>query len=365
MPVSRRKKWRVGVLGCGRVSARYREVLGRELSDRVEVVAVADLNPEKAASMSEAVGGKPVDGIPALIAEGPELVCVLTESGHHAEHALELIEAGINVLVEKPVALRPEDAIRVRDAAAAKGVVCAVVKQNRYNPAMRFMRQMIDEGRIGRLVTAGVRVHWSRRQDYYDDPWHGRWAMDGGVLAQQAIHHLDALQWLGGPIEAVCAAGEAVLNRLEAEDTAIGLVRFKSGALGTIEATTSARDEDFEASLHLVGEQAMAKIGGRALNKVELWHPVEPRQGDERAAETFSQDVPTSYGLGHGPLLGELLDAIEKGEAPPIDVDEALSSLRLVHALYASMETGGWVRLDDHPTSARLGVRTAETTAKE
>lgn len=358
-----RQKWRIGVLGCGRVSARYREVLGRELADRVEVIAAADLDADKAASFTAAVGGKPVHSISELIAERPEFVCVLTESGNHAKHALELIEAGIHVLVEKPVALRPEDAERMRDAAAAKGVVCAVVKQNRYNPAMRFMRDMVDEGRIGRLVTAGIRVHWSRHQDYYDDPWHGRWAMDGGVLAQQAIHHLDALQWLGGPIEAVCAAGAAVLNHLEAEDTAIGLVRFKSGALGTIEATTSARDEDFEASLHLVGEQAMAKIGGRALNKVELWRPVEPRQGDERAAETFSQDVPTSYGLGHGPLLGEVLDAIERGTPPPIDVDEALTSLRLVHALYASMETGGWVRLDEHPTSALLGRTASEVSA--
>lgn len=358
-----RKKWRVGVLGCGRVSARYREVLGRELSDRVQVVAAADLDPGKAASFAEAVGARPVDGIPSLIAERPDLVCVLTESGNHARHALELIEAGIHVLVEKPVALRPEDAERVRDAAAAKGVVCAVVKQNRYNPAMRFMRQMVDEGRIGRLVTAGIRVHWSRHQDYYDDPWHGRWAMDGGVLAQQAIHHLDALQWLGGPIESVCAAGAAILNRLEAEDTAIGLVRFKSGALGTIEATTSARDEDFEASLHLVGEEAMAKIGGRALNRIELWRPVHPRQGDERAAETYSQDVPTSYGLGHGPLLGEVLDALEEGTRPPIDVDEALTSLRLVHALYASMERGGWVRLDELPTSSLLGIQASQNPA--
>ncbi|MEQ8814141.1 MAG: Gfo/Idh/MocA family oxidoreductase [Thalassobaculum sp.] len=351
-----RRKWRIGVLGCGRVSARYREVLGQELADRVEVVVAADLDIAKATAFAEVVGGTPVSSIEELVAAAPDLVCVLTESGNHAVHALQLIDAGLNIVVEKPVALRPADAERMRDAAAAKGVMCAVIKQNRYNPAMRFLRNMVDEGRIGRLVTAGIRVHWCRHQDYYDDPWHGRWSMDGGVLAQQAIHHLDALQWLGGPIEAVCAAGSAILNRLEAEDTAVGLVRFRSGALGTIEATTSARDDDFEASLHLVGEQAMAKIGGRALNKLEFWRPVEPRQGDERAVETFSQDVPTSYGLGHGPLLGEVLDALEKGTPPPIGVDQAMGSLRLVHALYASMETGGWVALEDNPTSTRLGI---------
>ena len=136
-----------------------------------------------------------------MIAAAPDLVCVMTESGHHAAHA-GLLNAGLNVLVEKPVALRPEDALAMRDAAAANGVICAVVKQNRYNPAMRFLRSAVDDGRMGRLVTAGVRVHWSRDQSYYDDPWHGRWAMDGGILTQQAIHHLDGLQWLAGPVEA-------------------------------------------------------------------------------------------------------------------------------------------------------------------
>lgn len=351
------RKHRIGVLGCGRVSARYREVLGTELADRIEVVAAADRDPEKARSfVADVGGGAPVDSLEALVEHRPDLVCVLTESGNHARHAMALIEAGLNVLVEKPVALRVADAEALRDAARAKGVMCAVVKQNRYNPAMRFVRSMVDQNRIGRLVTAGIRVHWCRYQDYYDDPWHGRWSMDGGVLAQQAIHHLDALQWLGGPIEALCADGRAVLNTLEAEDTAVAIVRFKSGALGTIEATTSARDIDFEASLHLVGEQAMAKIGGSALNRLELWRPVDPIAGDADATERHSQEIPTSYGLGHGPLIGEVLDALEAGKAPPIDVDTALPALRLVHALYASMEAGIWVRLDDGPASTRLGV---------
>jgi len=350
-------KARIGILGCGRVTARYREVLGQELADRLEVVAVADRNLDKARSLVDAVGGEAVDSIEALIEKRPDLTCVLTESGNHAQHATQLVEAGLNVMVEKPVALRIEDALALEAAAEKAGVMCAVVKQNRYNPAMRFLRRAVDEGRVGRLVTAGIRVHWCRTQDYYDDPWHGRWAMDGGVLAQQAIHHVDALQWLGGPIEAVCAAGDHILNNLEAEDTAVGIVRFKSGALGTIEATTSARDSDFEASLHLVGEKAMAKVGGQALNNLELWRPVEPQPGDETATEQHSQAVPTSYGYGHGPLLGEVLDALARNDrTPPIGVQDALGSLRLIHALYASMETGGWVRMDDNPVSSKLGL---------
>ncbi len=352
------KKLRLGVLGCGRVSARYREVLGQELAHRVQVVVAADLDLSKASAFTQVVGGTPVDNIETLITHKPDLVCVMTESGNHAEHAMQLMRAGLNVLVEKPVALRIEDALAMEDAAREAGVMCAVVKQNRYNPAMRFLRRSIDEGRIGRLVTAGVRVHWCRTQDYYNDPWHGRWSMDGGVLAQQAIHHVDALQWLGGPIEAVCAAGDDILNTLEAEDTAVAIVKFASGALGTIEATTSARDDDFEASIHLVGEKAMAKVGGRALNQLEVWRPVDPQPGDETATQDHSQEVPNGYGFGHGPLLGDVLDRLQRNDRmPPIGVSDALGSLRLIHALYASMETGGWVRMADMPSSSRLGVK--------
>ncbi len=352
------EKMRIGVLGCGRVSARYREVLGQELAHRAEVVVAADLDIAKATAFTKAVGGEPVDSIEALIAYKPDLVCVMTESGNHAAHAIQLVRAGLNILVEKPVALRLEDALALEDEARAAGVLCAVVKQNRYNPAMRFLRRAVDEGRIGRLVTAGIRVHWCRTQEYYNDPWHGRWSMDGGVLAQQAIHHVDALQWLGGPIEAVCAAGDDILNTLEAEDTAVAIVKFASGALGTIEATTSARDDDFEASIHLVGEKAMAKVGGRALNQLELWRPVVPQPGDETATTDHSQEVPTSYGYGHGPLISEILDRLQSNDrTPPIGVSDAMGSLRLIHALYASMETGGWVRMADTPTSSKLGVK--------
>ena len=348
---------RVAVVGCGRVSTRYREVFRDELVDVAEVVMAADLDPAKAEAFAGDFQCATGSGIDDVIAAAPDLVCVMTESGHHAAHALDLLNAGLNVLVEKPVALRPEDALAMRDAAAANGVICAVVKQNRYNPAMRFLRSAVDDGRMGRLVTAGVRVHWSRDQSYYDDPWHGRWAMDGGVLTQQAIHHLDGLQWLAGPVESVCAAGQAILNRLEAEDTAVAILRFKSGALGTIEATTSARPRDFEASLHLVGERALAKVGGQALNLIETWEPVEADADDDAVAATHSQQVPSSYGLGHGPLLRDVLDAVAGDPAASIvSVEEGLQSLRLAHALYASMETGGWVELDDNPLSEQLGI---------
>lgn len=348
---------KIAILGCGRVSNRYRDVFSNELMDVAEVVIAADLDIDKSTEFASEFGCSIGRGLHDVIAARPDLVCVMTESGHHAKHAMALMDAGLNVLVEKPVALRVEDAVKMQDVAAAHGVLCAVVKQNRYNPAMRFLRTAVDNGLLGRLVTAGVRVHWSRDQSYYDDPWHGRWAMDGGVLTQQAIHHLDGLQWLAGPIARVCASGQAVLNRLEAEDTAVAIIQFESGALGTIEATTSARPRDFEASLHLVGERALAKIGGQALNLIETWEPVSPEIDDQGVANKWSQQVPSSYGLGHGPLLRDVITAIQTGDSSTIiGVDEGLKSLRLAHALYASMEMGGWVDLATQPTSGRLGL---------
>lgn len=347
----------IAILGCGRVSNRYREVFRDELPDIAEVVMAADLDAEKSSDFAAEFGCAAGQGIDDIIAARPDLVCVMTESGHHAAHALALLDAGLNVLVEKPVALRVEDAVKMREMAAARGALCAVVKQNRYNPAMQFLRTAVDDGRFGRLVTAGVRVHWSRDQSYYDDPWHGRWAMDGGVLTQQAIHHLDGLQWLAGPVASVCAQGQAVLNKLEAEDTAVAIIRFESGALGTIEATTSARPRDFEASLHLVGERALAKVGGQALNLIETWEPVAPEASDVDVAKTHSQQVPSSYGLGHGPLLRDVIDAVNSGDhSAVVSIDDGLKSLRLAHALYASMETGGWVDLAAQPLSRQLGV---------
>lgn len=350
------RRFKVAVLGCGRVSNRYREVLADELADRVEVVGACDQRAERAEGFVAATGGKAVADLESLVALAPDLVCILTESGNHARDALALLDRGCNVLIEKPVALRIEDAEAIRDAAKRAGLTAAVVKQNRYNPAMRFVREKVESGAFGRLISAEVRVHWCRYQDYYDDGWHGTWKMDGGVLAQQAIHHLDALQWLGGPIARVCAVGHALANRLEAEDTAAAVVEFESGAVGTIVATTAARDRDFEASVQLVGTNARAKVGGSALNRLENWFCVTADLSDQDAQERYSQEVPSSYGLGHGPLIQDVLAAVANRTPPPVDVDSAMQSLRLMHALYASMESGGWVALKQGPVSDRLGL---------
>jgi UDP-N-acetyl-2-amino-2-deoxyglucuronate dehydrogenase len=354
--MTNKKKFRVALLGCGRVSTRYFEVFSGELADEAQLIGVCDKVPAQMDRFVKQFGAAPAASLAALLALKPDIVVVLTESGSHYEHARTVLEAGIPVIVEKPVTLRVEQARELAALAASKGVMCAVIKQNRYNPAIRFARQAVDEGRFGRIFMGGVRVHWSRAQSYYEDGWHGTWQMDGGVLTQQAIHHVDVLQWLLGPVTEVCARGDHLVNSLEAEDTAMAMIKFASGAFGSIEATTGARPRDIEASLTILGTEASIRIGGVALNTIESWEPVNKRQGDEDVIKRFSQDVPTGYGLGHGPYLLDVFQRLRDGRIdPPVDPDSASKSLALVHACYASMERKGWVRMVDNPWSARLG----------
>jgi UDP-N-acetyl-2-amino-2-deoxyglucuronate dehydrogenase len=218
------------------------------------------------------------------------------------------------------------------------------------------LKEAYDEGRFGKITLATVRLRWCREQAYYEDGWHGTWKMDGGVISQQAFHHIDALQWICGRPSSVVAAQTNSINQLEAEDTMVATIKFLDGALGVIEATTAARPRDFEASLSLVGEKGLVLIGGIALNKIEMWEFVNSRSEDITIPSDFSEEVPTGYGLSHGRLIQEIVDRLSKGNInPPISGSDALPAVELVHALYRSVETANWVDLEDHPLSARLG----------
>lgn len=348
---------RFALLGCGRVAGRYQEVFNGEVEGG-RVVACCDLDRAKAAAAAANLGGAAVfEDARAMLAEvRPDVVCILSESGHHYDHARLVLESGCNVVIEKPVAMLPDHAYAIGELARSRGLMATVVKQNRWNPAMVALKAAMDAGRFGRVITATIRLRWCRQQSYYEDGWHGTWAMDGGVINQQAIHHIDALQWVCGPLDAVAALGDHRLMTLEADDTTVAALRFANGALGTLEATTAARPCDVEASLSVVGESGMAVIGGMALNQVETWTFVNPLPGDAEAPARFSQVVPTGYGLGHGPYLQAVIDRVAKGDLSPVLAPEdAVKSLEIVHALYASMEAEGWVRMADKPQSRRLG----------
>lgn len=348
---------RIVILGCGRVAQHYMRILGSGAVSGWEMVGCCDLLAHRGEEFARYFKTEAFNDYEKMLTTAsPDLVLVLTPSGRHYLHSKIALEKGFHVLVEKPICMLPKQARELDALANAKNLMYGVVFQNRLNPALRLLHGAIKMNRFGRIVTATIRLRWCRFQDYYEDGWHGTWAEDGGVINQQAIHHLDALNWLFGPIVSVCTATANRLNKLEAEDTLVAVLRFGNGALGTIEATTAARPEDFEASLSVVGEKGLALIGGIALNKVLTWRFVDPQPGDLENPQLYSQEVPNGYGLSHGPVLQEVIDTLRAGKInPPISAQDAIRTAELVHALYRSDELGGWVSLSDNPVSSRLG----------
>lgn len=348
---------RIALVGAGRVAQHYKKIFDTNEVRGFSIVGICDIKLEAAAYLAEHWNCPSFKDLNKMIeAVKPNLILVLTPSGLHYEHSKTSLLAGCNVLVEKPVAMIPSDAIELINIAKVQNLMIGVAFQNRFNPAICLLKNALDAKRFGKITTATIRLRWCRYQDYYDDGWHGTWAQDGGVINQQAIHHVDALNWLLGPVESVCATTSNSLNRLEAEDTMVSVLRFASGALGTIEATTAARPRDYEASLSVVGEKGVAVIGGIALNKVETWEFLDPLDGDTRAPQLFSREVPNGYGLSHIPLLQETLDRLRNGSiVAPVSVESCISTGILIHSLYRSHEDKGWINLSDQLNSAKLG----------
>jgi predicted dehydrogenase len=277
----------------------------------------------------------------------------------HAEHAVAVAASGRHVVVEKPMALTLRDADRMIHAADAAKVQLLVVKQNRFNVPVMKAREALVAGRLGQLVLGTVRVRWARNQSYYDnDAWRGTWAQDGGVIANQASHHVDMLGWFLGPVESVHARSARALVQIEAEDTAVATLRFRNGALGVVEATGATRPKDLEGSLSLLGSGGTIEIGGFAVNQIRHWNFVLPEAADAEVMERFSVNPPNVYGFGHQAYYEHVVDVLADGVAPLVDGREGRVSLELVCALYESMASGEEVRLPlAGQTHSRLGLR--------
>jgi UDP-N-acetyl-2-amino-2-deoxyglucuronate dehydrogenase len=343
-----------GLLGCGRIAKRHSDLLGGGHIAGAKLVAVCDELPERADAVAARFGVPAFYNIDEFLGqEGLDAVSVLTPSGMHPAHAIAAANAGKHVIVEKPMALRLQDAdimIRACDAAAVK---LFVVKQNRFNVPVVKAREALDAGRFGRLVLGTVRVRWCR---YYDqDKWRGTWAYDGGVLANQASHHVDMLEWFFGDVVSVHARAATALVNIETEDTAVATLRFKNGALGIIEATTAVRPKDLEGSLSILGEKGTVEIAGFAVNKIRHWQFAEERPSDADVMEKFSVNPPNVYGFGHQAYYEHVVKCLNDQSPALVDGLQGRKSLQLISALYESIETGKEVSLNFVPQLCRLG----------
>jgi predicted dehydrogenase len=290
-----------------------------------------------------------------------DAICILTPSGEHAKNVIELAPYKKHLIVEKPMALTLSDADRMIQACDENGVRLFVVKQNRYNLPVKKLRHALESGRFGKMVMGTVRVRWCRTQAYYDqDAWRGTWACDGGVFANQASHHIDLLQWMMGDVESVFAKTRTALVNTETEDTGIVLLKFKSGALGIIEATTATRPKDLEGSISILGEKGTVEIGGFAVNEMKIWNFTDLDSSDSEVIGKYRNNPADVYGFGHTEYLNKVVEAIQNGSAALVDGLEGRKSLELISAIYESVETGKEVFLRFVPQRCRLGMRDQE-----
>jgi len=347
--------YKFALIGCGRISYKHVESL-RKIKN-VEIVAVCDNRPEKALKYAKELNiPHYVDYREMLSKEDIDVVNVLTPSGMHWDIAIDVMNHGKHVVVEKPMALKLADADKMLEAADRNGVRLFVVKQNRFNSAVVKTREAFDANRFGKLVMGTVRVRWARNQAYYDqDSWRGTWAYDGGVFTNQASHHIDLLQWFLGDVESVMAMSRTALVNIETEDTGAAILRFTNGAIGIVEATTATRPKDLEGSLSILGEKGTVEIGGFAVNTIKVWNFTEPLESDQNIIAEYGENPPNIYGFGHEAYFRHVIESLETGKSALVDGFVGRKSIEIINAIYESIATGKQVFIHNQFKNSPLG----------
>ena len=347
----------VVLIGCGRIAKRHSDLLGKGQIKGAKLVAICDTNITKANIVSDKYN------VPAYIdmdemmqKEQVNIAVVLTPSGLHAKHVINLAKYGKDIMVEKPMALTLDDVDAMIESCDRNNCRLFVIKQNRFNVPVVKLREAHQSGRFGKLILGTVRVRWARHQAYYDqDSWRGTWAMDGGVLTNQASHHVDMLEWIMGDVESVFSYSATALVDIEAEDTAIVMLKFKNGALGGIEATTATRPKDLEGSISILGEYGNVVIGGFSVNRMQSWNFEKKQKDDDLVLENFSVNPPNVYGFGHQAYYEHVVDCVSNKGPNLVDGLQGRKSLELISAIYESIETRKEVFLRFKPKKCKLG----------
>lgn len=342
---------RYALIGCGRISTNH---ITAAVNNKLEIVAVCDICPEKMEDVL-AKHGLENDGSIArytdykkMIDENDlDLVSIATESGKHAEIALDVIDAGINVIIEKPMTMNMRDAEEIIRRSDEKGVKVSACHQNRFNVAVQEVRKALETGRFGRLSHGSINVRWNRNKGYYDQaPWRGTWAEDGGCLMNQCIHGIDLLRWMmGDEVEEVYGqTRQQFHDYLEAEDVGMAVIKFKNGAIGTVEGTTNVYPQNLEETLYIFGENGTVKVGGKSTNTIDVWNFRDETVEDEKN-KGLEEETSNVYGNGHTSLFADVMDAIKNDRKPYVDAVAGRNALEMVLAIYKSQKEGRPVKL--------------------
>ena len=339
------------LIGCGRISTNH---ITAAVNNKLEIAAVCDVVPEHMESLLAQHGmqgdlsiHRYTDYKKMIETEKPVFAAIATESGLHAEIALFCIEHGVNVVIEKPIAMSMADADRIVAEAKQYGVKVCACHQNRFNPAVQAARRALEAGRFGKLSHGSIHVRWNRGRGYYEQaPWRGTWALDGGCLMNQCIHGIDLLRWMmGDEVDTVYGqTAQRFHDYLECEDIGMAVVKFKNGAIGTIEGTTNVYPKNLEETLYLFGETGTVKIGGTSTNNIDVWNFAD-ETGDDRRLKGLQESTSNVYGNGHTAVYADVIDAIMQNRRPYIDAEAGRRALEMVLAVYQSAASGVPVKL--------------------
>lgn len=338
------------LIGCGRVSTNHIKAV---LDNRLELAAVCDIASEHMENLlakhelqNDTTIRRYIDYKKMIGEIQPDLVSIATESGLHGEIALNCIEHGIHVIIEKPMAMSLEEADRIITLSEEKKVKVAVCHQNRFNIAVQEMRKALEMGRFGKISHGTIHIRWNRNRNYYNQaPWRGTWKEDGGALMNQCIHGIDLLRWmLGDEIDKVYGiARQQFHDYLETEDVGMAVIAFKNGAVATVEGTTNVYPENLEETLYLFGEKGTVKLGGKSTNKIDIWNFADETQTDNKN-KCLEERTDNVYGNGHTSLFGDMIQSIEEDRKPCVDAYAGKRALELVLAIYKSQKTGEVVK---------------------
>jgi UDP-N-acetyl-2-amino-2-deoxyglucuronate dehydrogenase len=341
----------IAIIGCGRIAGHHCQAICD--IEGLNLIAVCDFDSDKTEIYAKQFGVASFKNYHKMLSAIPDIdiVVIATPSGMHFEHAMDIMERyQKDIVVEKPTFLKLSQVKAAYDVAKKHGVHIYPIFQNRFNKAVQRVKKALTYNELGSIRIITVRVRWCRPQRYYNlSEWRGTYAMDGGVLTNQGIHHVDLLRYLGGEVDEVQSVMRTLGVDVEVEDTVVATIKFASGAVGTLEVTTAARPDDFEASISMVGENGLAQIGGKSVNELEVFTLNESECVDH--SENFTGSV---YGNGHHHLYKSISDYFNKQIAYLISEEDCYNSIKLLHAFYASDEKNRAVKLTEQLESSRL-----------
>lgn len=339
------RKIRFALVGAGRIAANHFGAI-EKLASECELVDVCDVDKAALDAAVSKTGAKGHSSLTAMLqSTTADAVILTTPSGLHPRQAIEVAQSGRHVVSEKPMATQWQDGLAMVRACDDAGVRLFVVKQNRRNATLQLLKKAVTQGRFGRIYNVALNVFWTRPQDYYDAAsWRGKWEFDGGAFMNQASHYIDLLGWLIGPVESVMAYTATQARNIEAEDSGVAAIRWRNGAMGTLNVSMLTYPKNLEGSITILGEKGTVRVGGVAVNEIQEWQFADNRPEDDEI-KNANYATTSVYGFGHPLYYDNVIQTLRGKAEPETDGREGLKSLELLIAMYRSARDGVRVAL--------------------